>query len=208
MSLKQVINLISKKKWFVFWMTILGAVLAFNVVVSQVPQYKASSKVLVVQKQVGGQDIYSISKSAQYLCKVLEQGIHSDSFFQKVIDSSYEVELANFSSDPKERRKEWEKSIKVRMVRDLGVMEIDVFHPRKEKAEQISWAITNILEQEHPFYHGAGKNVEIKILDNSLVSAKPVDTPLYVGSILGALMGFLFGTAWVLRKREKEEATL
>ena len=73
MSLKETLNLIYQKKWLVFWLTVLGAVLFFDLMVIQEPQYKASSKILVVQKQVAGQDIYTISKSAQYLTRILKE---------------------------------------------------------------------------------------------------------------------------------------
>jgi len=70
----------------------LGAVLFFDLMVIQEPQYKSNSKILVVQKQVSGQDIYTISKSAQYITKILKEGIYSRCFFEKIISSPYEVE--------------------------------------------------------------------------------------------------------------------
>jgi capsular polysaccharide biosynthesis protein len=208
MNLGEIIKLIYQKKWLVFWLTVLGAVLVFDLMVIQTPQYKASSKILVIQKQTAGQDIYSISKSAQYLCRVLKEGIYSDSFFEKIVQSPYQIAVTDFPAQPKERQREWEKSVKVTIVRDLGVMEIDVFSPQKEKAEQISWAVTNLLEKNHRFYHGGGKNVELKVLDYPLVSQKPVTTHLWFGSILGALIGFLVGVVWVLKKSQKEISSL
>jgi capsular polysaccharide biosynthesis protein len=201
MGFEETIKIIYRKKWLIFWLTVLGAVLAFNLAVIQTPQYKASFKMLVIQKQVVGQDIYSISKSAQYLCRVLKEGIYSDSFFEKVLQSPYKVEAADFPVQLKERRKEWQRDVKVRIVRDLGVIEVDVFYPQKEKAEQITQATADVLEKNHRFYHGGGQNVELKVLDKPLVSQQPDTLHLWFGSILGALIGFLAGLAWVLRKK-------
>jgi len=204
MNFKETIKLIYQKKWLVFWLTVLGAVLFFDLIVIQEPQYKASSKILVVQKQVAGQDIYTISKSAQYLTRILKEGIYSDVFFEDVLQSSYQVEITDFSSQLKERRKEWQKSVKVSAVRDLGVIEIDVFYPQREKAEQIAWAITDTLEKNHQFYHGGGQNVEVKVLDNPLVSQNPVSLNLWLSSILGGLVGFLIGLSIIISKGTKE----
>lgn len=206
-NLKQVIKLIYQKKWLIFWLTVLGAVLAFDLAVMQTPKYRASFEILVIQKQVVGQDIYSISKSAQYICRVLKEGIYSDSFFEKVL-SPYQVEAADFPMQVKEKRRDWQKSVKVKIVRDLGVMEIDIFHSEKEKAEQISQATADVLEKNHQFYHGGGQNVEIKVLNEPLVSQKPITFHLWFGSILGALLGFSVGLGWILGKKPEETSSL
>ena len=203
MNFKETIKLIYQKKWLIFWITVLGAVLFFDLMVIQEPEYKSSSKILVVQKQVAGQDIYTISKSAQYLTKILKEGVYSDVFFEDVINSSYQVASNDFSDQLKQRRKQWEKSVKVTIVRDLGVMEINVFQPEKEKAEQINWAITDILEKNHRFYHGGGQNVEVKILDKPLVSQNPNMINLWLGTVFGALLGFVISLSWILRKNQQ-----
>ena len=190
MNSKELFEIIRERKWLVFWLTVFGAVLFFDLLVIQTPQYKASSSILVVQKQVEGQDIYSISKSAQYICQILKEGINSDSFFNKVLNSPYQIESSDFSEGIKERRKEWNKSVNVKIVRDLGLLEIDVFYPNREKAENLSLAINNVLENEHDFYHGGGDKVKLKALDNTLVAEKPVSINLWLGTFFGALLGF------------------
>ncbi|MFH1671287.1 MAG: hypothetical protein ABH889_00715 [Candidatus Portnoybacteria bacterium] len=205
MNFKETIKLIYQKKWLVFWLAVLGAVLFFDLMVIQEPQYKASSKILVVQKQVAGQDIYTISKSAQYLTRILKEGIYSDVFFEDVLKSSYQVETTDFSTQLKERRKEWQKSVKVSAVRDLGVIEIDIFYPQREKTEQITLAIIDTLEKNHQFYHGSGQNVEVKILDNPLVSQNPITIRLWLGTIFGALLGFLISLLWIFKKGLKTD---
>ena len=205
MNFNEIVKIIYKKKWLVFWLTIFGAVLAFDLTVIQAPEYKANSRILVVQKQVEGQDIYSISKSAQYICQVLKEGIYSDSFFSKVIESSDQTETDDFSEQTKERRKDWQKNIEIKIIRDLGLMEINVFYPNKDKAENLSIAITNVLKNNHGFYHGVGDNVSLKILDQPLVSKKPVSINLFVGTFLGALIGFCSSLFWIFRKKILKE---
>ena len=199
MDFKEIIKTIYQKKWLIFWSTLLGAILVFDLAVIQKPQYKATSKILVVQKQVAGQDIYTISKSAQYIGQILKESIYSDSFLDKIFESPYKIEGSYFPSQLKQRRKEWARSVKIQILRDLGVIEIDVFYPQKDKAEKISQAITAVLKEDHQFYHGAGENVSIKILDNSLVSQRPIKPNLLLSLILGAIIGLSIGLAWSFR---------
>jgi len=205
MDLNQAIKIIYQKKWLIFWLIVLGAVLVFDLAVIQSPKYRASSKVLIIQKQVTGQDIYSISKSAQYLGKILREGIYSDSFFEKVLESPYQVQQSDFPELVKDRRKQWQKDIKVTIVRDLGIIKIDVFNSEKEKAEQISLAVTSVLEANHQLYHGVGENLELRVLDNPLVSQKPDASRLWFGSIIGGAIGLLIGLFWIFNKKKKEE---
>jgi len=200
MDFKETIKIILQRKWLVFWMAVLGAVLFFDLMVIQTPDYEASSKILVIQKQTNGQDIYTVSKSAQRLAQILREAIYSDSFFEKVLESPYEIEVINFSADPEKRRKEWKKTVNVTIGRDLGLMEIDISYPRQEKAEQISRAITSALKQNHQLYHGAGDNIEMRILDYPLVDKKPNSLRLWLGTLLGAIVGFLAGAVIAFRK--------
>ena len=201
MDYKNIIKVLKEKKWLVFWLTVFGAVLFFDLLVIMPPKYKANSSILVVQKQVEGQDIYSISKSAQYICQVLKEGIYSDSFFNKVIESPYQILTSDFPEKLKERRKEWKKDIEVKIVRDLGLMEINVFYSDKEKTEKLSMAITNVLENNHDFYHGSGENIKLKVLNEPLVTEKPISINLWIGTFLGGLLGFLSSLFWIFRKK-------
>ncbi len=158
MNFRETIKLIYQKKWLIFWVTVLGAVLFFDLAVIQEPEYKASSKVLVVQKQMEGQNVYTLSRTAQYLTQVLEEGIHSDSFFKEVIKSSNRISEDDFAFETDQRRKQWQKTVKVDVLNDLGVMEIDVFYPQKEKSQEINQAIISVLEKQHQLYHGGGQS--------------------------------------------------
>lgn len=82
MNFQESIKVIYRRKGLVFWLAVLGAVLAFDLVVLFPPKYRADSRILVIQKQVEGQDIYSVSKSAQYLTGILKESVYSDSFLR------------------------------------------------------------------------------------------------------------------------------
>jgi len=203
MDFQEMITTIYQKKKLIFWITVLGALLAFDLAVIQTPKYQSNFKILITQKETTGQDIYTISKSAQYLMQVLEEGIYSDDFFYKVISLDNQIEEENFSPIAKERRKEWQKIIEVQSVRDLGVLEINIFYPEKDKAESLGQTIANVLKSDHSFYHGSKENVELKILNSPLVSSSPVRTWLWLETILGAFIGFLFGSILALKEKIK-----
>ncbi|MAF20147.1 MAG: hypothetical protein CMI55_00500 [Parcubacteria group bacterium] len=204
-NINQTIKILYQKKWLIFWLTVLGAVLFFDLIVIQPAQYKANFKILVIQKQLAGQDIYSISKSSQYLSQILKEAIYSDSFFDAVIQAPYQIETTDFPITSKQRQKQWKRTVKVKIARDLGIMEIDVFYPDKQKAKQISQAVVNILTKDHRLYHGGGQNVELKLLDYPLVNQKPVMIHIWLGTILGALTGLLIGLLWALKKDKAKE---
>lgn len=200
MTFSETTKKILQKKWLIFWLIVLGAILLFDLAVIQTPEYRAVSKVLVIQKQMANQDIYAISKSAQYLTQVLKEGIYSDSFIEKIFASPYNIQRGDFPLDAKEQRKEWKKDVKVIILQDLGAMEIQVFYPDKDKAEKISQAILAILKENHQFYHGGGDNVEVRILDNPLVSKNPARPNLWLNAAIGAVIGLVIGLMLALRK--------
>lgn len=198
---------ISKHIWLIFWLSLFGAVLAFDISVIQTPLYKATSKILVIQKQTQGQDIYSISKSAQYLTRVLKESVYSDSFFNQVISSTDKISRDDFPQDDKERRKAWRKSIKISITQDLGVMEIAVYSKSTDKIKDVNQAIANNLVANHQYYHGAGNNVEVKILDEPFVNEKP-DTPiLWLNTIIGVLLGLAVSLFIIFQRNNKLEAS-
>lgn len=201
MNYKEVKKIVFSKKWLIFWMVVLGAVLVFDLMVIQTPKYKANSKILIIQKQTAGQDTNNIS--THYLARVLKEVVYSDSFFEKIIQSPHNVEEADFSVNLRERRKEWEKIVQTLITRDLGVIEINILYPNKEKAEQINRAVTDVLLTDHKFYHGSGQNIELKILNYPMVNEKPIISSLWFGLFLGALIGFLISIGWVLIKEAK-----
>ena len=163
MDINQTTKILYRRKWLIFWFTVLGTVLFFDLMLIQPAEYKVSSKILVIQKQIAGQDIYSISKSSQYLSQVMKQAIYSDTFFDEVIKSPHQIQATDFPSETKQRREEWQKTVKIGITRDLGILEIQVLYPGKEKAERISKAIVSILIKDH-LLHWGQKRYHLSVL--------------------------------------------
>ncbi len=207
MTFSEAIRLIYQKKRLVFWITVLGAVLFFDILVLQTPKYEASSRILVVQKQVEGQDIYSTSKSAQYISGILKEAVYSDVFFERAVDSSAQLGMTDFPESTKKRRQEWGKAVKVKIARDLGIIGIDTFYKEAGRTDNINRAVINTLISDHRLYHGSGNNVELKVLNYPLASQKPNTLRLWLGTFLGALIGFIVSLIIIFRKTAKKEAS-
>jgi len=203
MTFKEIITIILKKKWFVFWLTIFGAALFFDLTIIQAPQYRSDSKVLIIQNQIAGQDIYSISKSAQYISKILKESIYSDDFFEKILFSSDQIDQSIFNDNLKKRRKEWSKNVKIFIDRDLGMLKISVFNKDKNRAEEINQALTKTLVENHKAYHGIGDNIRLNVLDKTLTEKQPSLISLWSKTILGAFIGFISSLAFILYKKKK-----
>jgi len=188
MNLKDAGQRIWRRKGLVFLTTFLTAVLLFDLAIIQSVEYKAGTKLLIIQKQ------------SSNLTKILEQGIYSDIFFEKVVNSAYDVAASDFSRETGERRKEWRKRVKISTKEDLGLMEINVFYPERNKAEQISRAIVSTLKANHQLYHGLSDDIEIRTLDYTWADSSPATDQLYSATALGALLGFLIGLGLTLRR--------
>lgn len=119
-------------------------------------------------------------------------------------NSSFGISRNHFSENVEDRRKEWQKSVDINIIRDLGVMEISAYHPDSEKASQLSLAVTNILKDTHYLYHGGDRNVELKILDYPSLKKRPVMLDLWLATIFGAFLGMLTGGFWTIRKQKKQ----
>ncbi len=206
MTLKEWGKAIVLHKWLVFWLVVLGAVLAFDLVVIQEPDYRVDSRLVVIQKQTAGQDIYTISKSAQYLTRILKESVYSDDFFNKALTISPELNINDFSDSVKERREQWEKMIEINEVRDLGIMEIAVFDPERKRAVNINEAVTQGIKDYHSFYHGGNNNVTVRILDQPRTGEKPFTLNLWLAAISGGILGFLAGATIVLLKDRQKLA--
>jgi len=175
-------------------MFLLIAVLA---TVSQPFKYGSSVKLLTVYSFKENTDPYVTSKSNEYLSNLLSRIVYSNSFFEKVKKSGFNIDKTYFKGDDRKQMKIWAKTVKSRNVIGTGVIELDVYHTNREQAEQIARAITFIIQTEHSQYHGYGKNVEIKILDKPMTSKYPVKPNILLNLMLAISFGSMFAIVYI-----------
>jgi len=201
---------ILKTNWDVVAL-IIGITIVLTLIISLVQpfQYSATTKLLIIQKQELNTDAYTATKSAERIGQNLANIVFTSSFYNEVIDANSSIK-DKFSLDSTERRKAWEKNVKINVLPETGILEIQVFDIDRNFATQLANSIAYVLVDKGAEYHGGGNSVEIKVVDDVFISKYPVRPNIILNSGLALLVGFLLGSAFVVlneakKIREKQE---
>lgn len=194
-----------KNKWKFITATTLLAILASIGITFAIPAtYKTHTELLVVQKQADwAEDAYSASQSAERVATVLAQVVPSSAFLDRVLDSGFNIK-DNFNNDPEERKEDWQNTVEVSVIKNTGILEIDIFSTDKEQTKQITYAISNILMNKGEIYHGGGDRIEIRMFEKPITSNKPAYPNMSVDIAIGAILGLMLGAGIVVLRKEKE----
>ena len=189
-------NLVKSKKGTIFSLSFLLIVLVIIVSLLGGLKYSAESKLLVVQN-TGNTDAYSVSRSNEYLGKLLSEVVYSGSFFNLVINNpQYKVAQEYFSGTYSERLKLWRKTISTKTLADTGIIEVSVYHPNPDQARLISLAVNDVLINNNSNYHG-GSGVKVNILDQPLVSNYPDQPNLVFNFIFSLVLGIFLSLIFI-----------
>ena len=197
-----------KSNWrFISAVVLVIAILAMTVTALQTFQYKATSRLLVIQKQVASLDAYTATKSAERIAKNLSEIINTSSFYNDVIDSNNSLKN-QYSDNELERRKQWQKDIAVEVFPETGILAISAYNADPDYAVQLVRSIAYVLVNKGSDYHGGGKDVEIKIIDNILVSEKPVRPNILLNLAIAILAGFVLANVYLLWQKNRQRPQL
>lgn len=178
-------------------MTVIFALIAFIVSVILPAKYQSDISMIVVQKQATEKvDAFSATKSAEFLSNIFTQAIYTTSFFNAVQEAPFEVKR-DFSRDPEEREKEWDKLISVRKVNNTGIIHISVFEPSRSTAENTAKAIAYVLTTQGENYHGGGERVEVRLIDGPNTPLRPTVPRMLPNTIAGGAFGGLVAVIYV-----------
>ena len=111
MEIKEFFSLIKMRRQTVVKIVLLALLLVLAVTFVQPLKYRASSKLLLTQDSMAGTDAYSISKSNQFLTNTLAQVVYSNSFFEQVMASGFNIEAGQFSDNQNKKMKQWNKML-------------------------------------------------------------------------------------------------
>jgi len=202
---------ISHKKGTIVIITALVLLLSLVISLVQPLKYSASTSLLVIQKGDLNLDIYTASRAAEKMAENLSQVVYTSSFFYKVMDAGFDISESMFSTEENKRRKEWVRAIDTRVRTNTGILEIVVYHQNKYTAAELANAIAYVLTLQGHEYVGT-ENMEIKIVDNVLVSKYPVRPNVLLNGIIGLLAGFIISITFVLlfseRNNKKKQKTV
>lgn len=197
MEFSEYLSLIRQKKQTIASLLIVFLVIAAALTFIQPFQYSAQSSLLVVRDYIPGVDPYQVSKSNEYVAKVLAKVVNSSSFYSEIMGAGFNINRTYFGEDAKKQRNTWQKTVKAGVTSDAGVLELTVFHPDRSQADQILRAVNATIKSNHEQYHGAGKAIAINVIDQPYVSAAPVKPNIAANLVLAFLFGLVFALSYI-----------
>lgn len=164
-------TLVQRKQTFVI-ITLAFILVAATFSFLQPISFGAQSKVIVVQQYPDGADPYTLSQSGSYLSIILAEVITTNSFYNEVVRGDFQIDKWHFehSGDISSTTKNWRKAVSAKAIGDTGIVKINILHPDKEQAQNISDGIARTLINKHAAFHGNGDLVTIKVIDSPIVA--------------------------------------
>jgi capsular polysaccharide biosynthesis protein len=195
------------KKWklMVLFMT-LGVALAVALSFLRPWEYTSSIRLLIVQKNTGTSDAYTVLKSAESIGENLSQVVRTSSFLDKILDKKYSVDKNFFPRKEYDRRKKWNRMIETQVSRGTGFLKITVYHQDKIQAHNMMRATANILIEEGWQYVGTA--MEMKLVDKPLESKFPARPNIFAHMFLGLFFGACAGVLYIVSKQKMTRAKI
>lgn len=195
MEFEDFIKLLGRKKQTMLTIILVATMMTILLSLLSPLKYEVKSRLLVSQDS-GISDVYALSRSNEYLGKLLSEIVYSGSFYDRVMASNYSIDKNYFSGDYRKQMKRWEKTISTKTKQDTGIIEVSVYHTNVQEAKKISLAINNILVNNSKDYHG-GASVKINIIDQPLASSYPTQPNILFNAIAAAGLAVLFSLFFI-----------
>jgi len=195
MSTPNYFRLLTRSWRLVFLVTFMGALLALAFSFAQPLRYSSTERVLITQSNIGGMDPYTAIKSTERIAQNLSEIIYTSSFFNSVM-SKAQIDPSYFPADEISKRKKWRDTVETSIVPGTGVVSIIAYHPNVGQATEIAVRVAEELVAVTPNYFGTA--VRVQIIDDPLPSRFFAKPDVVRNALIGALVGFLLASAWVL----------
>lgn len=196
MEINEFFKLIGKRKQTIFAIVLFFVFITTVFTLIQPLRYESKSKLLVLQNFGENFDPYSAAKSNEYLSNLLARITTSEIFFEEMLGSGFNVDKNYFSDRADKKLKLWEKTVVARAVNDSGIISVNIYHTDKYQTEQIARAVNYVLKTKNSQFYTGGSNVNIKVIDEPIVSKWPVkpNAPMNIGFaiILGIISGLFY----------------
>ena len=154
-------------------------------------EYKATTGLLILPKATVGLDAYSAIKTSERIGENLATIVHTSSFFDKLADTGYNIDFSYFNQESKNKLKvQWGNMVGAYVRYNTGLLYVDVYHESQEQAVFIAQAISNILITQNDEYLAHEGFVEVKMVDEAIVSERPVKPNFIRNALLGFFASF------------------
>lgn len=177
----------------------LFATMSFAFLLVTEKSFKVKTDFLVVQKQSATQDVYTLSRSNEYITNVMQESIYSELFINEAVATGI-ISGSLFPADRQDRLKEWKSMVDVSKSFQGNVLIVEAKHDNRSSALKISQAVSEVLvKKNHLFRSGAPEDVEVRVLSGPIDERAPSLSMLLLVVSNGFLFGMLvvFVTQWV-----------
>ena len=200
MSSPNLVRTLSRSWRLIAVSTFLGLVLALGFSLVQPLRYSSTVRLLITQTNVTGLDPYTAVKSTERIAQNLSEVVYTSSFFNAVVATG-EIDRSYFPTDEIDKRRMWRDTISTGVSAGTGVMTVVAYHPIRDQATKLAIRVSQEMASQAPNYFGY--SVRVQVIDDPLPSRFFAKPDFVRNALMGALVGFLAATAWVLsRSRE------
>lgn len=177
---------------------VVAMIVAVGLSFTQKLKYSSTVRMLIIQPSSLNVDPYTAIRSAEQIGNNLAQVVYTTDFFAKVTNApNFNIDPTYFPDNDAKRRKLWSQTVSVKVENGTGLLNITVYHPDKDQATAIAQAIAYVMTNYGASYVG-GTGLEIKLVDEPLVSNFPVKPNIPVNGFTGLVLGALFGAVYVI----------
>lgn len=186
------------------WRHLTGIILSgilFTFIISMVfvlnsHNFRGRTDFLIVQSGASDRDLYSLSKSAEYIGNVLSDAIHSELFIDETMKLN-RVGTNVFPVNARDRLKAWERTVSVRKNFQSSILSVEVVGDNGLEVLQLSKAIADVLaHKNHLFRTGSPEEVTVRVLSGPIIEKTPNEKELAAvggGSFLAGVLLAAFG---------------
>lgn len=196
MELNDILKILKRKWQTIAFIVAVIAGLAFVATLAQPAKYRSTVRVLVVQNFKQDVDPYSIFKSIELINGIFSEVIYSQTFLDQVVTNGNGL-VDDYSQNSVERRKEWKKTVRTRILPDTGILNIDVYKTSYEQSRLYAEAIANVLVNDNRQYHGGGKQIQVNIIDQPFTTDTPASPNVLLNTFIAAIVGVMVGGSLV-----------
>lgn len=191
----------SRKGFIILTSTVVAAA-SFLFLIFSEDAFKVRTDFLVTQNNANSQDFYAMSRSSEYVGKILSESVYSERFLDAVFETG-KVAPSSLPSNKKDKLDQWSKEVRVKKNLELGMIQIEVFNDDQKEALKTSQAIADVLTQKNILFRGGDeKSVDVRILTGPIVESNPSIMQLVVIAIGGFFFGTVLSLLWIFVRRE------
>lgn len=165
-------------------------------------RFETSVDFLVVQGNAASQDFYTISRSSEYLGKVLSEAIYSERFITAVIETG-KVNPEFLPFDKRDRLVTWRHMVTVGKNIELGLLRVSVKSDSEREAVRVMEAVSAVLIEKNALFRGGDeKGVDVRVLSGPITERNPSPKEIIAVVVGGFAFSILLALLFLFLKQQ------